>query len=104
VTFINIYSVKIAEKIQIVFTVAKLIALLIVIGAGIYALAAGKLICFVVCLIVALPGFSGWAPNRKVGTILNEKVKRVISSGERENTNYKLEAYTNSPLASALLL
>jgi len=41
VAFINCASVKLAAKVQIVFTVAKLTALAIIIGTGVYALTTG---------------------------------------------------------------
>ncbi|XP_078484104.1 b(0,+)-type amino acid transporter 1-like isoform X2 [Ciona intestinalis] len=41
VTCVNCISVKVAERIQICFTIAKLTALLVIIGAGFYALSAG---------------------------------------------------------------
>ena len=42
VTFLNCYSVKIAEKTQNLFTFAKLLVLAVIGGAGCYALVAGN--------------------------------------------------------------
>lgn len=42
ITFVNCYSVTAATRVQNVFTVAKLIAIAIIIGGGIYYLGIGK--------------------------------------------------------------
>ncbi|CAG7826011.1 unnamed protein product, partial [Allacma fusca] len=41
-TFINCYSVQFATRVQVVFTIAKLIGIAVIIGAGIYNLCTGK--------------------------------------------------------------
>lgn len=46
-TFINCWDVKWATCVQDVFTYAKLLALFLIIGCGIYLLAAGKIIHFI---------------------------------------------------------
>ncbi len=42
ITSINCYSVKLAARIQVIFTVAKVVALLIIIIGGIVRLGQGK--------------------------------------------------------------
>ena len=41
ITFINCYSVTLATRVQVVFTVAKLTALAIIIGGGVYYISIG---------------------------------------------------------------
>lgn len=42
ITFINIFSVKVATKVQIFFTIAKLLAIAIIVAGGIYNMSIGK--------------------------------------------------------------
>ena len=42
ITFINSFSVKLATKVQNVFTAAKLVAIVIIVAGGIYKLAQGN--------------------------------------------------------------
>lgn len=46
ITFINCFSVKLATKVQNVFTAAKLVAIAIIIAGGLYMIGIGK---FVTC-------------------------------------------------------
>lgn len=43
ITFINCFSVKLATKVQNIFTAAKLVAIAIIIAGGLYMIGIGKL-------------------------------------------------------------
>ena len=58
ITFINCFSVKLATKVQNIFTAAKLVAIAIIIAGGLYMIGIGKkpiqlFHSYVICIILS---------------------------------------------------